>query len=163
MTQPHPRRKRTIREGERVRITAQSDTGIYIVRAVSGDTLTVQLPSSQAFIYFPFTSLKKVEVSGEPEALHKQPLRYGLLAGIGSGLAGGLVGYWEVKGDTTASKSDKIGFARNVGWAFALIGFGGGFVSGLINRGERWERVPLPPRVSAIVRDDGVFALSYSF
>ena len=163
MTPPDPRPKRTIREGERVRITAQSDTGIYIVRRVSGDTLTVHLPSSQALIYFPFASLRKVEVSSEPEAFHRQPLRYGLIGGIGSGVAGALVAYWGIKGDSTYSKSYKKAYARNVGWAFTAIGFGGGFVGGLINRGERWERVQLPPRVSAIARDDGVFALSYSF
>jgi hypothetical protein len=45
---------------------------------------------------------------------------------------------------------------------FGTVGFAIGFVSSL-SRGEGWERVALPPRVSVSGRGDGVFALSYSF
>ena len=156
--------RRTLIEGERVRITAAADTGIYIVRAVSGDTLTVQPPSSKALVYFPFSALRKVEISREPEALYAQPLRYGLIGAAGAGLAGGLVAYaMGNEEDPYASHGDKMAFARDVGGAFALIGFGAGVISGLINNGERWQRVPLPPRLAATVRSSGVLALSYSF
>jgi len=155
---------RTIHAGDSVRITAAADTGIYIVRAVSGDTLVAQLPPSQSLVYFPFSSLRKVEVRGEPAEMHVQALQRGLIAAAGAGLAGGLVAYMESgDGDPMATHGDKMAFARNVGAAFAAIGFGGGVISGLIEHGERWERVPLPPRLSAVVRGDGVLALSYSF
>jgi hypothetical protein len=149
--------RRTIQEGERVRITARSDTGIYLVRGVSGDTLVAQLPSSKALTYFPFMVLRKVEVSREPEEFYVQPLRRGLIAAAGAGLAGGLVAYAEGnEEDPYARPRDKMAFARNVGGAFALIGLAGGVISGLINNGERWERVPLPPRLSAAAPSDSV-------
>jgi len=149
--------RRTIQEGEQVRITARSDTGIYVVRGVSGDTLIAQLPASQALSYFPFRTLRKVEVKREPEELYAQPLRRGLIAAAGAGLAGGLVAYAEGnEEDPYASPRDKMAFARNVGGAFALIGFAGGVISGLISKGERWESVPLPPRLSATAPSDSV-------
>ena len=149
--------RRTIYEGERVRITARSDTGIYLVRAVSGDTLIAQLPSSRALTYFPFGTLRKVEISREPEALYTQPLRRGLLAAAGAGLAGGLVAYMEGnEEDPYAPPRDKMAFARNVGGAFALMGFAGGVISGLISNGERWERVPLPPRLGSAIPSDSM-------
>jgi hypothetical protein len=155
---------KTLHEGDQVRITAAADTGIYIVRAVSGDTLVAQLPPSQALVYFPFSSLRKVEVRGAPTEMHVQALQRGVIAAIGAGVAGGLVAYMESSdSDPMATHGDRMAFARNVGGAFALIGFGGGVASGLIDHGERWERVPLPPRLSAIVRGNGVLALSYSF
>ena len=149
--------RQTIQEGERVRITARSDTGIYLVRGLSGDTLIAQLPSSKALTYFPFMVLRKVEVSREPEEFYVQPLRRGLIAAAGAGLAGGLVAYVEGnEEDPYARPRDKMAFARNVGGAFALIGFAGGVISGLIDHGERWERVPLPPRLSAAAPSDSV-------
>src|SRR5690242_7732662 len=106
--------RRTIYEGEQVRITARSDTGVYVVRGVSGDTLVAQLPSSKGFAYFPFGTLRKVEVSREPEAIYAQPLRRGLIAAAGAGLAGGLVAYMEGnEEDPFASPRDKMAFARN--------------------------------------------------
>jgi len=138
-----------------VRITARSDTGIYLVRGVSGDTLIAQMPSSKALTYFPFMTLRKVEVSREPEAFYAQPLRHGLIAAAGAGLVGGLVAYTEGnEEDPYAPPRDKMAFARNVCGAFALIGFAGGVISGLINHGERWERVPLPPRLSSGMASD---------
>ena len=152
--------RRTIHEGEQVRITARSDTGIYVVRGLSGDTLIAQLPSSKALAYFPFRTLRKVEVSREPEALYAQPMRRGLIAAAGAGLAGGLVAYaMGDEEDPYASPRDKMAFARNVGGAFALIGFAGGVISGLIDKGERWERVPLPPRLSSSAPSDSVSSM----
>ena len=149
--------RRTIQEGERVRITARSDTGIYVVRGLSGDTLIAQLPSSQALAYFPFRTLRKVEVRREPEELYAQPLRRGLIAAAGAGLAGGLVAYAEGnEEDPYASPRDKMACARSVGGAFALIGFAGGIISGMIDHGERWQRVPLPPRLSSAAPSDSV-------
>ena len=158
-------KRTTVHEGERVRITAQADSGIYIVRAVSGDTLVAQLPSSQtSFVYFPFSALKKVEVSREPAEMHIQALQRGLIGAVGAGLAGGFVAYLEGKEeDPYSSNADKMAFARNVGGAFALIGFGAGVVSGLIDHGERWQRVPIPVQLGATARGDAVLALSYSF
>jgi len=149
--------RRSVHEGERVRITAQADTGLYIVQGVSGDTLMARLPSSPAFVYFPFTTLKKVEISGERAGKHVQALQRGLIGAAGAGLAGGLVAYMEGnETDPYAPDRDKMAFARNVGGAFALIGFAGGVISGLINNGERWVRVPLPLRLSAAAPNDSM-------
>lgn len=57
---------RVLKAGDRVRIIARADTGIYTVRAVSHDTLTVELPESAALAYFPVSALRRVDsVTGE--------------------------------------------------------------------------------------------------
>jgi hypothetical protein len=142
----------TIREGDRVRITAQSDTGVYIVRALTRDTLTVQLPKSEALVSFPVTTLRRVEVR-RPDDSGTEIVRHGLTRGLGGVvLVGGM-------GAIIAGAPG----ALYGGAAGGAVGFLSAVSSGLLGRSERWERLSLPPRVSATVRGDAVFALSYSF
>ena len=63
-------------------------------------------------------------------------------------------------GDISITRKEKAAFLAKAGGAVGLLG---GCVIGLLTTGERWERVPLPPRVSATVRGNGVLALSYTF
>jgi outer membrane receptor protein involved in Fe transport len=162
------RARPTLQVGERVRITARADTGIYIVRAMSNDTLTVQLPKSTALAYFPFATVHRVEVS-RGKASSKVG-RNGMIGLVGGAAIGGLLGF--ASGDDPPRNDPVPVFqldplSRNDKAALGAIGLGvvglvGGVLSG-ISRGERWERVSLPPRVSVSGRGDGVLALSYSF
>ena len=153
---------RPLQAGDRVKITAQADTGIYVVRAVSRDTLTVQLPKSEALAYFPVATLRRVDVSRGAEARANGVARRSLKGAIGGGIVGAVLGFGVVAGESGGA-SDRIGYAGLWAGAFAGIGFGFGFLGGVLGSSERWESVPLPLRVSATPRGDGLLALSYSF
>jgi hypothetical protein len=161
--------RRTLHEGDRVRITAQPDTGVfyetrvYVVRGSSGDTLAVQRPSSAAISYLPMAALRRVEVSRGPGSRAERALWHSLFGALGGGAMGASMGYAmgnDPPGDIVLTRREKAAFLGVAGGAVGLIG---GCVIGLLTSGERWERVSLPPRVSATARGNGVLALSYDF
>ena len=165
---------RALHAGDRVRVTARADSGIYIVRAVSRDTLTVEIPesASDALAYFPISAIRRLDVSRGREERATVAIRRSLLGGLGGAAVGGLLGYAtgedppSDQGCAACAPSLRPMTRKEKAGAGALVvgglGFFIGFFSGL-GGGERWERVPLPARVSTTFRGDGVFALSYSF
>jgi hypothetical protein len=159
---------RVLKEGDRVRISAKADSGIFIVKAVSPDTLTVQLPPSKALIAFPVSALRRVDISRGNENKGGRMGRHAMAGLMLGAAAGGLIGLAS-SDDPPSTSTDGFRLTSSKGdkTAIAVVGLGGaGLLIGLMSSlgsGEHWERVPLPPRVSMTTRSDGMLALSYSF
>jgi hypothetical protein len=142
-----------LKEGDRVWIAAASGSGVYIVRTVNREMLTVRPPRSDSLVSFPVATLRRVEVSRRPDDPSGKLLRHSSIGLLIGAVVGDVVA--QTMGDDTwavVTKGDVI----FIGSATGLV-IGG--VSGLNNE---WKRVPLPLRVS-MSHGHGMLALSYSF
>jgi hypothetical protein len=143
-----------LKEGDRVWISAQSSYGFYIVRAVSSDTLTVKMPSSDSLVTFPVATLRRVEVSRRPADPSGRLMRrssIGLLIGA-------------VAGDVVAQATGNDPSAVVTKGDLVFIGSATGFIIGCVSGlNSEWKRVPLPLRVGTSTSGHGVLALSYHF
>jgi hypothetical protein len=152
-----------LREGDRVRVSAEAATGIFIVLRLTGDTLVVHPPESSENLRLPFNSLQRLELSRGARSAGARAIRgagIGMAIGGGAGVTIGL-----------ASGDDRDGFIRFTAVDKALI-FGvllggagaiAGSIAGLASPGERWERVRLQERVAFSMSHAGAIGLTYSY
>jgi hypothetical protein len=143
-----------LKAGDRVWISAQSGYGVYIVRTVSSDTLTVRMPSSDSLVTFPVATLRRVEVSRRPADPSGRLVTRSAIGLLIGGVAGDIL--------AQATGNDPSAAVTKGGLVF--VGSATGFVIGSVSGLNReWKRVPLPLRVSVSTPGHGVLALSYHF
>jgi hypothetical protein len=143
-----------LKEGDRVWIAAESGSGVYTVRTVNRDMLTVRAPRSDSLVTFPVATLRRIEVSRRPDDPSGKLVRHSSIGLLIGAVAGDVVA--QTMGDDSGAVVTK-GDVIFIGSATGLII---GWVSGLNNE---WKRVPLPLRVGISTHGHGVLALSHSF
>ena len=158
---------RPLAVGSRARVTASAlgpDRRVATVLAHRGDTLALRPEGTQDSLALPLAQVTRLEVSRGERGRVRRGLALGLLGGAVLGAAGGYAMY---ESDPCAgesieslgclaspplSRSEEMLVGAGLG---GLLGAVAGGVAGALWRTERWERVPLGPRVARVrVRPD---------
>lgn len=153
-----------IHEGDRVRITARADTGIFTVRSVTPDTLTVVDPAGGE-ARFPLASVTRLERSKGQLSLGRRLAKragIGLLIGGGAGvMIGAMDGDDDSRGMAfalTAQEKMVLG-----GLTLGSLGAIAATLTGFGGSREAWERVELDHGVSLRPTARGALVVAYSF
>jgi hypothetical protein len=151
-----------VMEGDRVRLSATTVQGVFVVAALSSDTLVLRgtTPAVEP-VMLPLNSITTLEVrrarSRGAGALRGAGV--GFLAGAGGGAIWGLT-LIDRRPDAWFSPAETVlGFGGVLGGAGAVVG---GLV-GLSFPRERWERVDLHQRLGFSRGCDGAPWLTYSY
>ena len=159
--------------GSRVRVWTQADAKAHpsgpktmgTVTLVSADTLVLQPEGSAGTTSVPLTSVTRLDVTRGPERWSRSAVKGGAIGAT----VGALLGVLTQLGPTDIEGCDSEVFQcdRERDFVFAAVSLGGigaaaGAVIGIARGGERWERVPVPGRIS-IAPGRRQVALSTSF
>jgi hypothetical protein len=151
-----------VQEGDRIRVSAESASGVYFVLGLNGDTVALQGPFDAVATHLPLNSIRRLEISRGPRSVGRGALRgagRGLAVGAGIGIAAGLISGDDEAGLLAFSAEEKaLVFAILLGGPGAVVG---GIIGGAWP-GERWERVALHERVGLSTTRTGALALSYN-
>ena len=161
--------------GEHVRVWPQTDArgrpvGIPIQgRLTTWTADSLVLDDNNRPWTLPLGSVSRLDVSRGRASRGRGAMR-GILYGVGPGiLLGALLGYGSYQEPSCPSGSLCIDFGPEVAaFGGAVLGAGAGAlfggILGALSPGERWERIPLPARISnAGSREQIAFSASVTF
>ena len=150
-----------IADGTRARVTAPAlgpTRRVVTVLAQRGDTLVLRAEGARDSLLLPAAGVTRLEVSHGRKTRVQRGLVVGLLGGaaVGAALAyaaydpdpcAGSESFACVAVFSGTSRGQDAGLGAALG---AVAGAAAGSVVGLLWRTERWQRVPLPPRVARV-------------
>ena len=156
--------------GDRVRVSSpylQRAPGASVGRAtgqvlrVEEERLVVSRPREDNTISVSFADLQRLEISRGRSDRAETAFKYGGIGLLAGGATGALLAYvsYTEPGDCFlfCTRAEQT---RAAAIALGLLSGAGGMILGAISSPERWERVPLPGRVSFAPAAGGGLGLS---